>query len=94
MFSETGEREGTVSELQSQLDAHREASNAKRPDDIKAKTAAGLRELVDSRIVEQALNVGDTAPDFTLPEVRGNDVRLSELLKTGPVVLAFYRGVW
>lgn len=94
MVSETGKQEETVSELQSQLDAHRETSNAKRPDDIKAKTAAGLRELVDSRIAEQALNVGDKAPDFTLPEVRGTDATLSEILESSPAVLAFYRGVW
>jgi peroxiredoxin Q/BCP len=37
-----------------------------------------------------ALKVGDKAPDFTLPDTDGKPVRLSRLLESGPVVLAFY----
>jgi peroxiredoxin len=40
------------------------------------------------------LFVGDKAPDFELPDATGRQVRLSELLREGPVVLAFYRGEW
>lgn len=36
------------------------------------------------------LNVGDTAPDFDLPDPDGNRVRLGELLAAGPVVVFFY----
>ena len=36
------------------------------------------------------LSTGDTAPDFTLQDQSGSDVRLSELLANGPVVLFFY----
>lgn len=45
-------------------------------------------------IVNNALKVGDTAPDFELSDAAGAQVRLSELLKIGPVVIAFYRGAW
>lgn len=44
--------------------------------------------------VTLSLGVGDTAPDFVLPGADGQRVRLSEMLRTGPVVLAFYRGSW
>ena len=37
------------------------------------------------------LDVGDLAPDFTLPSTRG-EVTLSEELKEGPVLLVFYPG--
>jgi peroxiredoxin len=43
---------------------------------------------------EPGLRVGDHAPDFTLPDAYGNDVRLSDLLAQGPVILTFYRGAW
>ncbi|MEU3269538.1 peroxiredoxin [Saccharomonospora sp. NPDC006951] len=33
---------------------------------------------------------GELAPDFTLPDERGNDRSLSEFLEKGPVVLFFY----
>lgn len=36
------------------------------------------------------LSVGDTAPDFDLPSSDGNNYKLSELLKEGPVVLAWF----
>ena len=34
--------------------------------------------------------VGDTAPDFTTTDTDGNRIVLSELLKKGPVILAFF----
>ena len=37
-----------------------------------------------------ALEIGDKAPDFTLPDTDGKPVTLSRLLVTGPVILAFY----
>jgi peroxiredoxin Q/BCP len=37
-----------------------------------------------------ALKVGDKAPDFTLPDTEGRPVTLSTLLRSGPVILAFY----
>jgi peroxiredoxin len=40
------------------------------------------------------LKSGDTAPDFTLPGSDGHIVSLKDLLKSGPVVLSFYRGGW
>lgn len=44
--------------------------------------------------VEKALKQGDKAPDFVLKNAKGNEVRLKELLKKGPVILVFYRGGW
>lgn len=37
-----------------------------------------------------SLNVGDQAPDFTLPASDGTKVNLAEQLRDGPVVLAWY----
>ncbi len=37
-----------------------------------------------------AIEVGDRAPDFTLPDTDGKPVTLSKLLEGGPVILAFY----
>jgi peroxiredoxin Q/BCP len=38
------------------------------------------------------MRTGDLAVDFELPDENGTPRRLSELLKTGPVVLFFYPG--
>jgi hypothetical protein len=54
-----------------------------------------LRSELEASVVENALNVGDNAPDFTLKRADTDEsVRLSDALKNGPAVLSFYRGQW
>ncbi len=43
---------------------------------------------------KSTINIGDKAPDFTLPNADGNERTLYDLLQNGPVVLTFYRGGW
>lgn len=50
--------------------------------------------LIESGIGEKCLGVGDTVPSITLPNSKGNNVTIQDLLKKGPVVLSFYRGGW
>jgi peroxiredoxin len=38
--------------------------------------------------------VGDTAPEFALPDSTGAMRRLSELCATGACLVFFYRGHW
>ena len=38
--------------------------------------------------------VGETAPDFSLPDSTGTPRRLSELTKDSLCVVIFYRGHW
>ncbi|GAC1442643.1 MAG: hypothetical protein NVSMB52_00080 [Chloroflexota bacterium] len=40
------------------------------------------------------LSTGDRAPNFELPDERGNLWVLSDVLRRGPAVLVFYRGKW
>lgn len=42
------------------------------------------------KLLSKPLSNGDKAPDFTLPDQDGNDVRLYDLLENGPVVVFFY----
>lgn len=47
-----------------------------------------------SGTLDHALEVGQTAPEFTLPDAFGKEVSLRTLLSKGPVVISFYRGEW
>ncbi|MGO9903331.1 MAG: hypothetical protein ACLP0J_27425 [Solirubrobacteraceae bacterium] len=47
----------------------------------------GLRDFSAS-----APAIGDRAPDFHLPDVRGGELDLSSVFSNGPAVLVFYRG--
>ena len=51
-------------------------------------------DLLDSNIAMRSLQAGETAPDFELDDGTGVPLRLSQLLRSGPVVLTFYRGRW
>ncbi len=55
---------------------------------------AETSRLATSGLAARALKVGDTAPDFILPDAQGEPVRLRALLDQGPVVVVFYRGGW
>ena len=55
---------------------------------------AATAELVNNAAASHALQPGDIAPDFILPNVDGRSVRLYSELERGPVVLVFYRGGW
>ncbi|MGU3451931.1 peroxiredoxin-like family protein [Methylobacterium sp. 391_Methyba4] len=47
-----------------------------------------------AEIIDNALKVGDRAPNFILPDAYGQFVSAQELLRRGPLVLSFYRGSW
>lgn len=45
-------------------------------------------------VASRALNVGDTAPDFLLPDADGRLVSSEQLRREGPLVISFFRGGW
>ena len=51
-------------------------------------------ELIESGAARKALKAGDKAPAFTLDDPDGKPVSSADLLRLGPLVLTFYRGVW
>jgi len=68
--------------------------NAKRnrPPEIMAIVGRGNEYVKE--MGASGLRIGERAPDFALPNQRGEVVKLSDRLSRGPVVLNFYRGVW
>jgi peroxiredoxin len=58
---------------------------------------SGVMLLTSKTVGAQAprgLQVSQTAPDFSSKDQTGNLITLKSLLKTGNVVLVFYRGEW
>lgn len=80
--------------LHDELAAYKSESRAKASPATVATMQGGVADVRSTGIEATALGVGATAPDFTLPDVDGTSVRLSELLGHGPVVVVFYRGAW
>lgn len=83
-----------MSILKSQLEA-RKAQFAQKASDYKKQVfEEGVDEVKNSGITQQAKQVGELAPDFTLTNALGNPVSLSEYLQKGKVILTWYRGNW
>ena len=64
------------------------------PQEVMDSLTGFIGRLVESGLAENAINVGDKAPEFNLPDIHGNQTKLSDLLKQGPVVINYYRGGW
>ena len=64
------------------------------PDEARAIVEKNFEHIMSSDFGNKALTTGDTATDFTLPNVKGETTQLNKLLDKGPVVLNFYRGGW
>jgi hypothetical protein len=79
--------------LQDELDAARADLTAKIPD-LAAQFDADTDELVRRGVGSGGPTVGDTAPDFELPDQLARTVRSVDLRTGGPLVIAFYRGHW
>jgi peroxiredoxin len=64
------------------------------PAEVMSRLNAEIEATVRSNAGAQAVRASTAAPDFTLTDSHGNTVSLANLLRTGPVVVAFYRGDW
>jgi hypothetical protein len=82
------------SNLQKELDEFKKRFKAMVPPEAATVVFESIDELARSGLAQQSTQAGDKAPDFSLPNVRGEMLSLSKSLARGPVVLTFYRGVW
>jgi peroxiredoxin len=83
-----------MSTLKQYLNAFKSEFIAKLPQEKADIMKRADVELAATDILKRALNVGDTAPDFILPDATGRKISLYETLKQSPVILVFYRGGW
>ncbi|KGP70841.1 peroxiredoxin-like family protein [Pontibacillus yanchengensis] len=68
---------------------------------FKQKASADTQEKMSKAIEElenssegKGLRTGEEAPDFTLPDAKGESVNLYDVLAEGPAIVTFYRGGW
>lgn len=81
--------------VQRELNAVKESIVANTDPSILESIAKQSKELTGSGITDRAIQKGDKASDFTLPDIHGNDFHLQKVLQSGKrVVLTFYKGGW
>ena len=86
----------TVAEttLQENLNAAKQQFEGIAPANVVTEINTDIAHGAANNAVAQAVKEGQIAPNFTLPDVRGGNLTLADLLDRGPVVLTFYRGSW
>ena len=83
-----------MSTLEQRLQRLKASFEEQAPESALAAIAQSTQELRDSDLLANVPQIGSTLPDFELPDHDGNAIRSAELIKRGPLVISFYRGVW
>jgi LAO/AO transport system kinase len=94
MEPEIHARTGESMSLTDSLNAFKAEFLAKVPDEIQAKMRAAEARVAAEVGTGRVRSTGDRAPEFELPNARGDRVALRSLLARGSVVVSFYRGGW
>ena len=83
-----------TTDLASQLREVQEASRQRMDPARYALMENATRTLRATGIETSSTQVGDAAPDVTLPDATGAAVSLATLWSRGPLIVVFYRGGW
>jgi hypothetical protein len=87
-------KEACMTTLQEQLNSIKAKGAAMMTPEVSAAMKKGFEKLQPSKLLENTLKVGDTAPDFVLPNGEGKMIDSETLRSQGPLVILFYRGKW
>jgi len=91
----TDEQQSGETPMLSELLEEKAAASATRlSEQVRQTYAKGIETVRATDIEQSAKQVGDTAIDAQLAGWDGNNVKLSDLWREGPIVLMWYRGGW
>ncbi|WP_372757421.1 peroxiredoxin-like family protein [Mariniflexile sp.] len=82
-----------MKKLKEQTDAKIAEGRKANPDFMKGVDAI-ISKAKSFQQGEDAIKIGEKAPEIELPNPKGELVSLSSLLQKGPAVITFYRGSW
>jgi len=97
MFTACTSEESLPSIQQRVADFNKEMMSNEKAPKLSEQDRAVMQKAADDlskTLSDPGLEVGETAPDFSLGNAYGKSVSLYSKLKQGPVVLIFYRGAW
>ncbi|MBY0380379.1 MAG: AhpC/TSA family protein [Xanthobacteraceae bacterium] len=80
--------------LQAKLDAFKAEFETTKPRAAIEIMHRATAELIESGATKHAKKAGEVAPSFSLKDPEGTVVDSSDLLRRGPLIVSFYRGVW
>jgi len=81
-------------DLTKELHDFRDRWAERADEETRAVYERGITTVGSSGVLQTALKPGDTAPAFALPDANGEPVSSTDLLRSGPIIVTFYRGGW
>jgi len=76
------------------LEASSNESLNNMPKDLAQGLKKGIAEVKASQLKQNALKVGDSIKDLTLPNIYSEDISLKSLFKHDYLLINFFRGSW
>jgi peroxiredoxin len=80
--------------LAPQLENQFEGFKKNAPQPVQEIVGKAMKDHISSFKPENAIQIGDQFPSFTLPNAVGENVSSADLLGKGPMLISFYRGEW
>jgi peroxiredoxin len=80
--------------LATDLSTLKDRANAQMPKEQANAISKSVEDFMQTWNPANAINVGQSFPDFSLSDASGKQVSLKELLANGPLLISFYRGGW
>jgi peroxiredoxin len=80
--------------LAQQIEELNENLATQLPTEVLEVFGKSIQDLKTKNIEESSISTDEKFPDFSLPNTNNEIVKLKELLKTGKVIVAFFRGSW
>jgi len=81
-------------DLQKELQDYLEGMLKKVSEETMKIMSATAQRLIDEKIGQDALKVGDQLPQFALSNATGQEINIYDYLAQGPLIINFYRGAW
>jgi len=93
-MSEANTAETALPSLSKQMADARDGFIASQSEQAQATIGVAMGKLMASEFGSNALIVGESIPQFSLPNANGERISIADYVENGPVVLSFYRGGW
>ena len=83
-----------MSELAKQIEQFNYELATQVPQEVLEAFGKSIKDLKTKNIEEKSIKLGAIMPDFSLPNAKNEIIHSKEILKSGKMIIAFYRGSW
>ncbi|MCQ4140622.1 peroxiredoxin-like family protein [Chryseobacterium sp. EO14] len=83
-----------MNELAKQIEKFNNELATQVPQEILEAFGKSIEDLKTKNIEEKSIKLNEMMPSFSLPNAKNEIIHSKEILKSGKMIIAFYRGSW